>query len=188
MNEIIRIHQKLSGSRANGPGNRAVIWVQGCTLNCPGCFNPQTHEKSGGTLRTIEELFIWICSLGDSIEGITISGGEPLQQAKPILSLLQRIKNETHLSTFLFSGYTKSEIETFLFWQELSMCVDILLCGRYDETLKLDHGIVSSSNQEALFLTNRYSLDDLNQIPDNEIIILPNGEIITSGVGGISLE
>ena len=187
MADYLQIHQKLNNSKANGPGNRAVIWVQGCTLNCPGCFNPKTHDPHAGNRETIDALFTWICSLGNTIEGISISGGEPLQQAKAILSLLQRIKKETQLSTFMFSGYTKTEIETFSVWPELSKCLDILICGRYDETLKLDHGIISSSNQEALFLSERYTQQDLANIPDNEIIILPNGEIIASGVGGINL-
>ena len=180
---MIRIHQKLTHSKANGPGNRAVIWVQGCTLNCPGCFNPKTHDPQGGSLETIDKLLTWIHSLENSIEGLTISGGEPLQQAKAVLSLLLRIKNETQFSTLMFSGYTKTEIEAFPVWPELSKYLDILICGRYDETQKLNHGIISSSNQEALFLSKRYTQTDLNQIPDNEIIIMPNGEMISSGVG-----
>ena len=107
--ESIRIHQKISGSRANGPGNRAVIWVQGCSLNCPGCFNPKTHEEESGEILSVEDLFNWILSLDERIEGITISGGEPLQQLKPILTLLQRVKSETTLTTFMFSGFTKKE-------------------------------------------------------------------------------
>ena len=184
---MIQIHDTLSNSKANGPGSRAVIWVQGCTLNCPGCFNPNTHDKNGGSRKTIDELFTWICSLGNSIEGITISGGEPLQQAKAVLSLLQRIKQETQLSTFMFSGYTKAEIETFPVWPEISKYLDVLICGRFDQTQKLDHGIVSSFNQETLFLSNRYTQQDLDQIPENELIIMPDGEIVTSGVGGIQL-
>ena len=185
---MIRLHQKLENSKTNGPGNRAVIWVQGCSLKCPGCFNPKTHDPNGGTETSIDEILDWICSLGDSIEGISISGGEPLQQFKPVLALLQRIKHETTLTTFLFSGYTKQEIESFPQWSELSDVLDVLLCGRYDITQKQASGIVSSSNQEILFLSNHYTQADLDDIPDNELIIMPNGEIITSGVGGINLQ
>ncbi|NJO00209.1 MAG: 4Fe-4S cluster-binding domain-containing protein, partial [Anaerolineales bacterium] len=39
---LLRLHQFLPQSRVNGPGLRAVLWVQGCSLGCPGCFNPQT--------------------------------------------------------------------------------------------------------------------------------------------------
>src|SRR3972149_712339 len=47
---ILRLHALLPRSRANGPGMRAVIWFQGCTRGCPGCFNPETHA-SGSRLR-----------------------------------------------------------------------------------------------------------------------------------------
>ena len=41
----LRLHAFLPRSRANGPGWRSVVWVQGCSLGCPGCFNPQTHDR-----------------------------------------------------------------------------------------------------------------------------------------------
>jgi len=42
----LRLHAFLPRSRANGPGWRSVVWVQGCSLGCPGCFNPQTHDRA----------------------------------------------------------------------------------------------------------------------------------------------
>ena len=42
------IHAIEPRSRANGPGVRFVVWLQGCTLGCPGCFNPSTHAAAGG--------------------------------------------------------------------------------------------------------------------------------------------
>ena len=53
----LRLHGFLPRSRANGPGWRSVVWVQGCSLGCPGCFNPQTHgreEEEGETLEVAE--------------------------------------------------------------------------------------------------------------------------------------
>src|SRR5512146_1753784 len=111
MDEKLRLHHFLPASRANGPGLRAVIWVQGCTLNCPGCFNPQTHSTREGTLVDVNEVFQQILALGTSIEGVTLSGGEPLQQVQPVLALLKRVRKETSLSTLVFSGYTWQEIE-----------------------------------------------------------------------------
>ncbi|MFH2040498.1 MAG: 4Fe-4S cluster-binding domain-containing protein, partial [Chloroflexota bacterium] len=151
------------------------------------CFNPKTHEKESGEILSVDDLLNWILSLDERIEGITISGGEPLQQLKPVLTLLQRIKSETTLTTFMFSGFTKKEIQTFPEWNAFSQVLDILICGRYDIALKLGSGIVSSSNQEVLFLTSAYTQSDLDNIPDNEIIILPDGEIAVSGVGGVQL-
>src|SRR5689334_12617899 len=109
--DFLRIHHFLPHSRANGPGVRAVVWVQGCTLGCPGCFNGPTHPAAGGELVSIDSLFAQIATLGDSIEGVTVSGGEPLQQRAGITALLRRIKAETALSMILFSGFSWAEIE-----------------------------------------------------------------------------
>ena len=126
--QTLRVHDFLPASRANGPGLRAVIWVQGCSLDCPGCFNPETHSPTGGELVSIDALYRRIVALKaptiegitisggervspearhrhdnspmkSSIEGITISGGEPLGQARPLLALLRRIKAETACSS-----------------------------------------------------------------------------------------
>jgi len=41
------LHALIPASRANGPGLRAVVFFQGCTLRCPGCWNPETHPFRG---------------------------------------------------------------------------------------------------------------------------------------------
>lgn len=187
MAEKLRLHHFLPASRANGPGLRAVLWVQGCTLNCPGCFNPQTHSAKGGALVEVDDLFRDILALGDSIEGITLSGGEPLQQMRPVLSLLKRIRAETTLSTLVFSGYTWPEIEQFPASSELAACVDVLVSGRYDAAQPLAAGLVSSANQLPLYFSNRYTHADLLAVPPAEVILMPDGEVIASGVGGIRL-
>ena len=104
--EHIRIHDLLPKSHANGPGPRAVVWVQGCSLGCKGCFNPQTHAKDGGRTVPIDTLVEDILTLRDSIQGLTISGGEPLQQLPSVRLLLRGVRMRSALSTLLFTGYT----------------------------------------------------------------------------------
>src|ERR1039458_3611579 len=70
------VHNRLT-SRVNGPGLRAVVWLQGCSLGCKGCWNPQTHTFAERDNETAEGLAIWILAQKD-IEGVTFSGGEPL--------------------------------------------------------------------------------------------------------------
>jgi anaerobic ribonucleoside-triphosphate reductase activating protein len=67
---VLRVHHFLPLSYANGPGRRAVLWVQGCTLGCPGCFNPETHRNRGGEQVTIDDLFNRFVTLVGVIEGI----------------------------------------------------------------------------------------------------------------------
>ena len=88
----IRIHKILTGSSANGPGIRNAVWFQGCTLNCPGCFNPQTHDPEDGKLITSDDLCSQLLSPDTPCGGITISGGEPFQQPEGLLALLKELR------------------------------------------------------------------------------------------------
>src|SRR5581483_9095005 len=129
MSAELRLHQFLPASRANGPGVRAVLWTQGCSLGCPGCFNPQTHSFSGGEVVAVEELFARLVGLGDRIEGVTLSGGEPLQQRPAVLSLLRRIRSETPLSVLVFTGFSWQEVQRFPEVESLLACIDVLIAG-----------------------------------------------------------
>ena len=84
------IHAILPASRANGPGLRAVVFVQGCSLNCTGCWNSGTHAFTGEdvsigaiTLQVIE----YVARYG--LDGVTFSGGEPMQQADELALLIR---------------------------------------------------------------------------------------------------
>ncbi len=184
----LRVHCFLPFSRANGPGGRAVIWVQGCTLGCPDCFNPDAHALEGGELVSAGEMFDRVVALGDTIEGITFSGGEPLQQRDPLLALLKRVRRETLLSVLVFSGYTWDEIRRMPNAGALLACVDVLIAGRYDASRRFvpqdkgARGLRSSTNQSVHLLTGRYTLADLQSVPPTEVIITAKGEVVVSGI------
>lgn len=179
---LLRLHKFLPASYANGPGRRAVIWVQGCSLGCPGCSNPETHSPLDGELVRLDDLYARILALEETIEGVSISGGEPLQQPRPLLNLVKRIRRSTTLSILLFTGFTWDEIERMSFAPELLSIVDVIIAGRYDQDQPLQSGLVSSANQTAHFLTDRYSSHDLEVVPPGEVIISEDGEITVSGV------
>ena len=105
MAATLSLHALVEASRANGPGRRAVLWTQGCSLGCAGCFNPQTHSFSGEPV-AVDKLFECLAAMADHLEGITVSGGEPLQQPRALLALLKRVRAETPLSIIVFTGYT----------------------------------------------------------------------------------
>lgn len=177
----LRIHAFEARSAANGPGTRAVIWVQGCTLGCAGCFNPETHGREGDEVG-VDELFGRIVRLGDRIEGVTVSGGEPLQQRRAVLSLLSRIRAETPLSTVVFTGYAWPEVARMPDLGALRGCVDVLLAGRYERERRLAHGLRGSSNKTVHLFTDRYTADDLDAAPDAEVIIRVGGEVVLTGI------
>ncbi len=179
---ILRLHHFEPRSRANGPGLRSVLWVQGCTLNCPGCFNPQSHDRHGGEDVTIEKLFARINAQAGQIEGITLSGGEPLQQAPGVAELLALIRQHTSFSVVLFTGFSWEEVLRLPQAGVLLGSIDILLAGRYRLEQRVARGLLGSNNKTIHFLTGRYSQADLDRIPPAEVIIGPDGDVRFSGI------
>lgn len=92
-----RIHSFQSLGTADGPGVRAVVFMQGCPLRCACCHNPDTWDFNGGKEATPEEIFLKIKRLknyfGES-GGVTVSGGEPLMQPEFIKELFTLCKND----------------------------------------------------------------------------------------------
>ena len=177
----LRLHAFEPVSAANGPGTRAVVWVQGCTLGCAGCFNPLTHPRGGAEV-AVDELAARIAELGEAIEGVTISGGEPLQQRGAVLELLRRLRAGTPLSAILFTGYRYEEVLRMPGAAALRGCVDVLIAGRYEHHRRLARGLRGSAGKTVHLFTGRYTLADLDEVPDAEVIIRPGGEVAVSGI------
>lgn len=178
----LRVHQLLPHSRANGPGRRAVLWVQGCSLGCPGCYNPETHAFAGTELIAPDDLFQQIAALTGSIEGLTISGGEPFQQARPLTVLLTRIRRETALSVLIFTGFSWDELQQRPSAAPVLACTDVLIAGRFVAEQRIARGLRGSANKTVHLLTDRYTLADLEAVPRTEIIITRQGDIVASGI------
>jgi anaerobic ribonucleoside-triphosphate reductase activating protein len=174
---ILQVHAVEPRSRANGPGARFVVWLQGCTLGCPGCFNPATHA-AGGTAVTVDEL---LARVPADVEGISLSGGEPLQQAAGAAALLEAARARG-LSTLVFSGYTLAEIEQLPGGPAVLAATDVLIDGRYVAGERLARGLRGSANQRVHVLTPRHALADVETTPVAEIRIGPTGEVVLTGV------
>lgn len=183
--EALRVHHFLPASRANGPGLRAVLWVQGCALGCPGCFNPNSHAFDAGELIPVETMASRILSLTDTIEGLTISGGEPFHQHHALTQLLQTIRSKKDLSVVVFSGYRLDEIQHQHIDSPLPY-IDVLIAGRYQAGNRIASGLIGSSNKTVHFFTPRYTPADLVSVPETEVLIAPDGEIILSGINPLS--
>jgi len=175
----LNLARTLSRSAANGPGDRFVIWVQGCPLACPGCWNPDTWSFQPRLLRDTEELVSEILTIR-GIEGVTFTGGEPFMQARALAGVGHAVR-KAGLSVFVFTGYNLDELASDAA-QELLAVTDVLVSGRYVESAR-QHGVTwrSSSNQQVHFLTDRYSRADMEQSPETEIRINPDGQITLTG-------
>lgn len=180
--DTIRIHHFEPASLVNGPGRRAVVWVQGCALGCTGCFNPETHDFSGGETWEVEKLARQIIQLQDGLEGLTISGGEPAHQHHALAQLLGRIRASTKLSVLVFSGYDMDELKRIPKISEFLEGIDVLIAGRYDANQRVARSLVGSGNKRLYFFTNRYMTKDLEEIPQAEILISAEGEVKLSGI------
>ncbi len=182
--EPARVHAFEARSRANGPGTRAVIWLQGCTLGCQGCFNPATHAVGGESIE-IDELVARIAASA-GIEGVTLSGGEPLEQPDAALAIL-RAARALGLSTLVFSGFTIEEIRARPLGPEILAELDVLIDGRYLARERLGTGLRGSANQRIQLLTPRYALAEVEATPVAEIRIDPTGAVILTGVAPVPL-
>jgi anaerobic ribonucleoside-triphosphate reductase activating protein len=185
----VRIHAFEPRSRANGPGARFVVWFQGCTLGCPGCFNPTTHDPGGGRSTPLEDLIGELTRTASSghIEGISLSGGEPLQQPSAARALLDAARS-LGLSTLAFSGYTIDEIRAQVGGPDVLARLDVLIDGRYVAGDRLASGLRGSANQRIQLLTPRYSRADVEATPVAEIRIGPTGDVILTGVDPLKLK
>lgn len=149
----IRIGNVLDRSRANGPGERFVIWVQGCSLRCPGCFNPELHDPDAGEELTTERLAGRI-QAAQGLRGLTISGGEPMEQAEAVLDLLERLPGS--LDVVIFSGYALGEIKEDPGKARVLRKTDLLVAGRFRQDLASEKDPwTGSSNQTVHALTGR---------------------------------
>jgi anaerobic ribonucleoside-triphosphate reductase activating protein len=181
----LRIHAIEPKSRANGPGVRFVVWMQGCTLGCPGCFNPTTHAATAGREVTVDEIATQLAAT-PRIEGLSLSGGEPLQQARAAIALLDEARS-LGLSTLAFSGYTLDEIRALPHGPDVLARLDVLIDGRYVSTQRLATGLRGSANQRIQLLTERYSVSDVEATPVAEVRISATGEVVLTGVNPLKL-
>jgi anaerobic ribonucleoside-triphosphate reductase activating protein len=184
----VQLHAVEPRSRANGPGARFVVWFQGCTLGCPGCFNPATHA-GGGRSVDVDELAQQLADTARDhrIEGLTLSGGEPLQQPDAARALLDAAR-ALGLSTLAFSGYTIDEIRALPGGPAVLARLDVLIDGRYVAADRLATGLRGSANQRIQLLTQRYTRADVEATPVAEIRIGPTGDVILTGVDPLKLK
>lgn len=177
------IHSTLPHTSANGPGTRFALWVQGCTLACNGCFNPETHELVGFATTTGDVYRELLRAL--PIEGVTITGGEPLQQPDALADFLGVMRSDPRtaaMSAVVLTGYTVAEIRAD---PDLSASVagtDTVIAGRYNARRHLASGLRGSANKRYWHLSERYSDIDFEGLPDSEILIGPDGTVTVTGM------
>ena len=176
------LHAIVEKSVANGPGERTVIWFQGCPLACPGCFNPETHAAAPRIIVRVGELIESIVDRRTEIDGISVTGGEPFGQTRALADLLAGVRRRSSLSVLVFTGYTWKELARIAGANDCLSYIDVLIAGRYVAKQRIGRGLLGSANQRIHFLTQRYREEDLQRVPPGEILIDRQGRVTMSGV------
>ncbi len=139
-----------------GPGDRFVIWVQGCPLRCPGCHNPQFQPFENRLWLGVDEAATMILKT-EGIEGVTYVGGEPFAQTRALARLSRRLRR-VGLSVMAYSGFTLKQLHlgTVPHAKELLAETDLLLDGPYRREHHTNRPWRGSDNQRLISLSDRY--------------------------------
>lgn len=173
----LNVARWIDRSAVNGPGERFVLWLQGCSLRCAGCWNPDTWSHAPRRLVAVSEV---LARLGDGLDGVTLTGGEPFEQADALLPLLDAVRARG-LSVMVFTGHELSELTAASQRQMLDRC-DVVVTGRYVAAQRVaDLGWRGSANQRVHFLSDRYGAEDVPAGHETEIILGPDGSIAITG-------
>lgn len=144
---MLRILDITAPDINNGNGIRVTLWIAGCTHKCKGCHNSWTWNYNQGKIYSIEQneiiskLSEWLDR--DYVDGLTISGGDPLDQDNDGLCELYSIinwfkDNYPNKTIWLYTGYTKEEIDQSNNYMRKKVVdsLDVLVDGPYKEELR----------------------------------------------------
>ncbi|WP_144872410.1 4Fe-4S single cluster domain-containing protein, partial [Hyella patelloides] len=174
-------------SEVNGPGSRAVVWLQGCQRECDGCFNTDSWSFEINQLISVEHLVDKILN-NPKNTGVTFSGGEPFWQAPALIEVAKKVK-AGGLNVMSFTGFTLERLQADYApacSKELLAQLDILIDGAFVSSLAVNdpNSLVSSSNQR-VHIFNPDLKNKLDWASDQiEIHILKDGSRIITGFRG----
>lgn len=157
--EMLNVAAWQARSVVNGPGERFVLWLQGCPRRCPGCINPEFLPITPRHLITVEQMAARILTV-TGIEGVTYSGGEPFLQAAPLAALSARLQAKG-LGIVCYSGYTLRELQNHPDpgVQALLARLDLLIDGPFIQAQTAPLRWRGSANQQLHYLSPRYAAE-----------------------------
>lgn len=152
-----------------GPGTRTVIWFSGCSIRCKHCINPELWERDPSLAMSATDV---LSKIED--DGVTLLGGEPLDQ-EDLLTLIKLLK-KNNKSIILFTGYSYQDFDSKM--KKITSKCDIVISEPYIEELKDDSLYLRGSlNQIIHFNSNRYN--EHNFAKNNSYEICANNDNLT---------
>src|ERR1019366_8459316 len=197
------LHALIPASRANGPGLRTVVFFQGCSIGCAKCWNPKSHQFHGTdiTVDAVAQEVLRARAL-HTLEGVTFSGGEPMQQADSLLGLMHNLRDQApELSFGMFSGYAEHELDQGQYriwggdtseqhrkhlWQEIRVCLDFAILGRFNQAQPGNMPLRTSRNQVLRLFTDSYTPADFSE-QLTEVSIHESGQVEITGFPTLGL-
>lgn len=162
----------LTDSIVDGEGLRAVLWTQGCSHNCKGCHNPETHDFNKGKEVDTEEVKNLIKALTLQ-DGITLSGGDPFFQKEACTEIAKYAKS-LGLNVWAYTGFLFEDLIKIEGMKELLKNIDVLIDGKFElENKSLNIKFRGSTNQRIINVPKSLKDGKVHQIKkyDNKKIL-----------------
>lgn len=180
---LLRVARRIPRTESEGPGARYALWVQGCSIRCEGCCNPEMFSDRGGEEVDVAALAREVLD-EPGLEGLSILGGEPFEQAGPLAELASLVR-KGGLSVMVFSGFVREELEACADPHTLALlaAADLLADGPFVASQPGSRWRwLGSQNQRMHFLSERYTPEDARFFGDNTVDIrLVDGRLEISG-------
>ena len=184
---ILNVAAFITNSTMDGPGIRDTIWLQGCSIRCPGCINHRYWPQEPRALIPVARFQSHFRARVGLIHGCSLSGGEPTEQSESALCLFRVVK-VLGLSTVLYTGRRYEELHKDTRFEELLSLTDLLIDGPFikseiDPTLSWR----GSRNQRLIRLSNRFQDEELRGDAQMGEVVLSKNRICLHGVGVFDL-
>lgn len=185
MSELIGLNRVHFPVTALGPGRRIGIWLQGCSIRCPGCMSLDTWAPAETKL-AVAEVLDRISSWLPEADGVTISGGEPFDQPQSLLALLAGLRTAQCVSVIVYSGYSLDTLKER--HPAIIALIDVLISEPFDATYTEAALLRGSSNQRVTCLTERGAamwqavVSPGEQAPAIDIVLGEDGELWLAGI------
>ena len=149
---LIRLAAVLGDSMVNGKGLRKAFFSQGCSHQCPECFNPHTWPFEGGQMCDIDELVKE--TLRESyLNGVTFTGGDPFQQPGPFAYMAEQF-HKNGVNIWCYTGFTFEELlslaKTDKNVQRMLDNIDVIVDGPFDKNKKSDQILYRGSYNQRI--------------------------------------
>lgn len=169
-----------------GPGERVGLWVQGCSKNCFGCISKELQlfdSKKDIPVELITNMIIKESSR-TNCRRLTISGGDPFEQAEELFVLLSKLR-DYFVDILVYTGYTIEEINMSDTMHRCLEYIDVLIDGRYIESDNTGSSrLCGSNNQKIIFLNSQLKNEYIEYDKTENLLesFLHNDKVITIGI------